>query len=216
VISHSAALARIAPFGVFIAFIVAQSFMGDSPWLVVARGAAVAAVLAFFWRRYAELERPVLRRADVLVAIAVGLAVFGVWITFDHGWAVLGEGGRGFVPLGRDGSIDWTLAGLRFLALALVVPLAEELFWRSFLLRWIDARDFLALDPRGASIRAIALSSALFASEHSLWFAGLVAGVAYSWVYIRSGNLWIPIISHAITNGTLGLWILATGNWRFW
>ena len=45
---------------------------------------------------------------------------------------------------------------------------------------------------------------------------GLAAGLAYTWVYARSGNLWIPITSHAITNGTLGLWILATGNWRFW
>jgi CAAX prenyl protease-like protein len=92
----------------------------------------------------------------------------------------------------------------------------EELFWRSFLLRWIDSRDFLSWDPRKATFLAFALSSALFASEHSLWFAGLAAGIAYTWVYIRSGNLWIPIVSHAVTNGTLGLWILATGNWRFW
>ena len=92
----------------------------------------------------------------------------------------------------------------------------EELFWRSFLLRWIDRREFLTADPRRASWLAFAISSALFAVEHSLWFAGLLAGLAYGWLYMRSRNLWIPIVSHATTNGILGIWILATGNWRFW
>jgi CAAX prenyl protease-like protein len=151
-----------------------------------------------------------------VLAVGVGLAVFAAWITFDHGWAVVGEAGRGFVPLRGDGRIDWTLAGPRLLALVLVVPVMEELFWRSFLLRWIDRRNFLSADPRSASPAAFAISSVLFASEHSLWFAGLIAGLMYTWVYTRTGNLWVPIVSHAITNGTLGLWILATGSWHYW
>jgi CAAX prenyl protease-like protein len=209
------AFSRIAPFAIFIAFIVAQSVVGDSPWLVVARGVATAVVLAIFWRGYVELKaRP--RAREVVLAVVVGLFVFAVWITADDDWATLGREGPGFVPLGSDGRIDWMLAGMRLAGLALVVPIAEELFWRSFFLRWIDTRDFLALEPRRVSLTAIALSCALFSVEHSLWFAGLLAGLAYTWLYLRSGNLWISIISHAITNGTLGLWILATGNWRYW
>ena len=92
----------------------------------------------------------------------------------------------------------------------------EELFWRSLAMRWIDGRDFLAVNPRRVSFVAFALSSALFALEHSQWLAGLLAGAAYGWLYLRSGNLWIPIISHATTNGILALWIVATGSWRFW
>jgi CAAX prenyl protease-like protein len=92
----------------------------------------------------------------------------------------------------------------------------EELFWRSFLLRWIDRRDFLAMDPRQASFTAFALSSTLFALEHTQWLAGFIAGLVYTWLYKKTRNLRAPIISHAVTNGTLGLWILATGNWRFW
>ena len=117
---------------------------------------------------------------------------------------------RGFVPATP---IE---AALRLLGLAAIVPVMEELFWRSFLMRRIDAVDFLAADPRRAGWLAIALSSALFASEHSLWFAGLLAGIAYACVYRRSANLWTVILSHAITNGALGAWILATGSWRYW
>jgi CAAX prenyl protease-like protein len=150
-----------------------------------------------------------------LLAIGTGLAVFLVWINFDDGWATVGPT-KGFNPAGRDGGVDLTLAGLRLAELALVVPVMEELFWRSFVLRWLDAREFSAADPRRASPRAFALTAVLFASEHSLWFAGLIAGLLYNWLYVRTGNLWVPIASHALTNGALGIWVLTTGNWHLW
>jgi uncharacterized protein len=213
------ALARIAPFAAFMAFLASQPLLErsiDARWIVVLRGLAAAAVLAAFWRTYSELRdpKPVPAR-EWLLAVAVGLAVFGAWIAFDSGWAAF-ESAAGFVPQRADGSLDAPLAALRLFGLVLVVPVMEELFWRSFLLRWIDRRDFLAADPKRSSPMAIALSCALFATEHSLWFAGLLAGAAYTWVYMRAGNLRLPIVSHATTNGTLGLWILATGNWRLW
>lgn len=150
-----------------------------------------------------------------LLAVGSGLAVFLVWINFDDAWAIIGPTGT-FNPTGLDGGIDLTLAGLRLAELALVVPVMEELFWRSFLLRWLDAQEFSAADPRRASPRAFALTAALFASEHSLWFAGLIAGLVYNWLYIRTGNLWVPIASHAITNGALGIWVVGTRSWHPW
>jgi hypothetical protein len=122
----------------------------------------------------------------------------------------------GFEPLDARGAVDPTLYALRFIGFALVVPVAEELFWRSFLLRWIDRKRFLEGDPRTASARAFAICSALFALEHSQWLAGLVAGLVYTGLYTRTGNLWAPIASHAITNAALATWILATGRWAFW
>jgi CAAX prenyl protease-like protein len=176
-----------------------------------------ALLLAVFWRRYVEIRgAPRLALREFLEATGVGLAVFAAWITLEAGWMTFGAAGPGFVPLDRDGRLDIPLAAARFLALAAVVPVMEELFWRSFLMRRVDGRDFLARDPRRASLAAWAATSILFASEHSLWLAGLVAGAAYGGLYVRSGNLRSPLLSHAITNGTLGLWILATGQWRFW
>ncbi len=212
---RSDAFYRVAPFALFIAFLAVEAWLAHPPWLTIARGLAAAAALALFWRHYTELRKP-WSVAGFLFAAVAGLLVFWVWITFDHGWAVIGGEGTGFVPLRADGTIDWMMAGLRFFGLAAVVPVMEELFWRSFLLRWIDRRDFLSLDPRAVSWKAYALCSVLFASEHSAWFAGLIAGIVYTGVYTRTGNLWAPIVSHAITNGTLGIWILSTGHWRFW
>ena len=187
----------------------------DPRWWVAIRGVVCAALLLFFARSYIELRhRPTPR--DSLLAIAVGLLVFAAWITFDSGWAIVGGSGGGFDPRHADGRLDIPLVALRIFGTAMAVPVMEELFWRSFLMRRIDARDFLSVDPRAVSTLAFGLSCALFASEHTLWFAGLFAGVAYGLLYRRCRNLWIPIVSHATTNATLAIWILATRNWQLW
>lgn len=211
------AIPRAAPFAAFIVLLALQPVV-DSPWLAAARGLVVAALLALFWRHYAELSRPEApaTAGSAALAFAVGAAVFAAWIAFDSGWAVVGGEGRGFVPLRADGTLDPALVALRLFGLALVVPVMEELFWRSLVMRWIQRKDFLALDPRSVGGAAFALSSALFAIEHSQWFAGAIAGAAYGWLYMRCRNLWIPILSHATTNALLGVWILATASWRLW
>jgi CAAX prenyl protease-like protein len=210
---------RAAPFGLFIFLIALQPLLErwiDPRWVVAWRGLAAAALLALLWPRYRELHAaPRLTLREWLVAGAVGVGVFAAWIGLDRGWMTFGSA-TAFVPLRPDGSLDPWLVSLRLFALVAVVPLMEELFWRSFLLRWIDRRDFLAADPRRASLFAIAATCALFASEHTLWLAGLVGGVAYTSLYVGIGNLRACVASHALTNGLLGAWILATHDWRFW
>jgi CAAX prenyl protease-like protein len=49
-----------------------------------------------------------------------------------------------------------------------------------------------------------------------LWLAGIVAGAAYSVLFMRHRTLWSPILAHAVTNGLLGMWVVATGNWSYW
>jgi CAAX protease family protein len=211
---------RVLPFALFMAMLAVQPLLGghvDPRWVVAGRGVLVGGSLLLLWRDYGELRNAArLRAADVLLAIVTGIAVFLAWIAFDSGWGVLGTAGAGFDPRRADGSLDPLLTALRVVGLVLVVPVMEELFWRSYVMRRIDAAAFLARNPRDATPLALGLSCALFASEHVLWFAGLVAGAAYGVLYMRSRNLWIPILSHATTNGILAAWILATRNWHLW
>ena len=217
--SLSPVFVRLIPFAVFIAFIAAQPLMEamvDARWLVVARGLVVGGLLAWLWPRYAELRAPRLDARTTLLSIGTGFAIFLCWISFTAGWANLGDPSPGFVPLRSDGSLDPVLVAGRLAGMVLVVPVMEELFWRSFLMRWIDKRNFLALDPAKASGAAMVVTAALFAVEHTQWLAGLLAGVAYAALYVKTRNLWAAILSHAATNTTLGVWILATGHWQYW
>jgi len=213
-------IARCAPFAVFLCFLILGSALNAAghaePWLLVVRSVVVALVLAWFWPAYAELRSPPpLRAAHVLAAVGVGLVVFALWIVLDQRWAALVPG-AGFEPTRPDGSIDWVLACSRLAGFALVVPVMEELFWRGFLLRWLVRHDFLEVRPGEIGLPALAITAVLFALEHNQWLASAMAGIAYSLLYMRTGNLWLAVLAHAVTNGVLGVWVLWTRNWQFW
>jgi CAAX prenyl protease-like protein len=221
---HRASFARILPFALYIGFLAVMPLIVDalpdvdSRWLYAVQISAVVFALAFFARHYVELRfvQP-LSATQWLVGLATGLAVFILWISLDLPWMKLGAGGTaGFDPRDAAGAVIWPLALVRVLGAALVVPIMEELFWRSFVMRWIDRSAFLSVAPAMVSLRALAISSLVFGVEHDLWFAGIVAGLAYGWLYMRSGNLWSPILAHGVTNLLLGIWVLNTGNWQFW
>ncbi|MBK8121268.1 MAG: CAAX prenyl protease-related protein [Sulfuritalea sp.] len=216
-------MARVLPFVLYIGFLAATPSLRealptgwDGRWLYAVHIALVILALAWFARAYEELRPLALGWRDALEALAVGVAVFVLWINLDLSWAMQGEPGAGFDPRNASGDIDWALVAIRIFGAAAVVPIMEELFWRSFMLRWIDKPDFRELPPASASWRALAISSVLFAVEHFQWLAGLIAGLAYGAIYMRSQTLWSPILAHAVTNLLLGTWVVATGAWGFW
>jgi hypothetical protein len=214
------AVARIVPFALYI---VVLAVIGEVPdtaldkrWLYPVQVGLVAVALVWFWSRYEELRRPgPVSAVHIGLGVLVGAVVFALWIVLDADWMVVGEAGKGFDPR-DDGRVNVALAAIRILGAAVIVPVMEELFWRSFVMRWIDGQDFLKVDPGSASMKALVVSSAIFAVEHHEWFAGLVAGLAYAWLYRFTRNLWVPVIAHAVTNAMLGAYVLYTGHWYFW
>ncbi|SFD05961.1 CAAX prenyl protease-related protein [Massilia yuzhufengensis] len=216
-----AAWVRILPFGAYIFFIILGDMLertgvarADLRWLYPVQAGVVAVLLALFWRRYHELRGPLPSPLQLLVAVATGVLVFFLWIQLDAPWMTVGTS-PGYDPR-SNGELDWLLVVLRIAGAALVVPIMEELFWRSFVMRWVDAIDFEALEPARAGIRGFLVSVVLFGFEHNLWLAGIVAGVAYSLLYMRHRKLWSAVLAHAVTNGLLGVWVVATGSWVFW
>ena len=105
---------------------------------------------------------------------------------------------------------------VRWLGATLLVPVMEELFWRSFLMRWLQQPVFEGLDPQRVGARAVLMSTFVFMLAHPLWLAAIVAGLAYALLYRSTGKLWPAVIAHAVTNGALGLWVVHSGQWQFW
>ncbi len=221
---NRAALARVVPFAVFMLLLglrgalPADGSWGIDPrWVYAVTVLVVGGLLAWWWRDYGELStqlRPTLQEAGL--AISVGVLVFGLWIKLDAPWMRLGEATAAFVPLDAQGGLMWPLIGVRWIGAALLVPVMEELFWRSFLMRWIENAQFEAVLPQRVGLKAVLLSTFVFMLAHTLWLAAIIAGLAYAWLYVRSGKLWLPVIAHAVTNGLLGVWVVMTGNWAFW
>lgn len=219
---NSPTWSRVAPFALYMLFMAIVDLVArfapadfDVRWFYSIKVGLVAILLWILRKQYTELQGASLLGVRSLSgAIAVGVLVFIAWINLDAPWMLLGDQSEGFNPGG--GSDACLLMATRVMGATLVVPLMEELFWRSFLMRWIHNQNFLNVAPQQVGLVALLVSSALFAIEHTEWLAGLVAGLAYGLLYIRSGNIWVPLIAHAVTNGVLGVWVIYTGNWHYW
>ena len=91
------------------------------------------------------------------------------------------------------------MIAVRLVGSAFVISVAEELFFRKWLI----------------GFAGFAWMVALFAVEHDRWLVGAIAGAIYGALCLRRG-LFAAIVAHATTNLVLGLWVLRTGQWQFW
>lgn len=221
---------RVLPFAVFMAFIgiqeavvslVAKGWIDLSEqqllFLYPLKALVVFGLLIYFFRRYSELNIGDFRKlTDTALSLLVGIVVFVLWINMDWGFATFGES-KGFDPtLIADDNVRFSLIAFRLFGAALVVPIMEELFWRSFLLRYIINSNFSKVAIGAFTWPSFLIGAALFGLEHNLILAGVMAGVAYSLLLYRTKSIAQCVLAHAVTNLILGVYVLQSGNWQFW
>jgi hypothetical protein len=58
----------------------------------------------------------------------------------------------------------------------------------------------------------------VFALSHNRadWAAAVITGMLYNVVAYRTKSLATCVLTHAVTNLLLGLWIMKTAQWGFW
>ena len=221
---------RVLPFAVFMGFIGVQEgivYLVEKGWLALSeqqllflypiKALVVFGLLLFFYRRYSELNFGDFRQlANTALSVIVGLLVFILWINMDWDFATFGES-KGFDPtLIADDGVRNSLIAFRLFGAALVVPIMEELFWRSFILRYIINPDFSKVAIGAFTWPSFLIGAAFFGLEHNLILAGVMAGVAYNLLLYRTKSVAQCILAHAVTNLILGIYVLQTGNWQFW
>ena len=223
-------LFRIAPFALFMAFVGLEELLrflsgrgliSLQPWffhgLYPVKALSVALLLLIFRRRYDEISFKELRTPSVaLAALAVGIGVFAFWIRLDFPWATIGNP-AGFDPtIIHDQVSRFFITALRLLGAAVVVPVMEEIFWRSFLIRYIISPDFTKVPIGMFTWPSFFFTTLFFGLEHNLFFAGILAGIVYNLLLYRTRSLSSCIAAHAVTNLLLGVYVLNTAQWRFW
>ncbi len=110
----------------------------------------------------------------------------------------------------------WMFTIIRLGGSALVIAVIEEFFWRGFFMRWMSKLDFLSVDPVKVARWIFIITAVGFGFEHSRWLVGIIAGLAYGWLYCRRGDILNVAVAHGITNFLLGLYVLATSSYQFW
>jgi CAAX prenyl protease-like protein len=99
----------------------------------------------------------------------------------------------------------------------MIVPLAEELAYRGYLMRRLTGSDFDAVAFAEVRWPALALAAAAFGLVHgTLWLPGILAGLAYGLLAIKTGSIGQAIAAHAVTNAWLACFVLAFNRWQLW
>ena len=64
---------------------------------------------------------------------------------------------------------------------------------------------------------ALLLSALAFGVLHgSMWPIGIIAGLAYGFLAMRSGRLGEAIAAHATTNALLAFYVISANQWQLW
>ena len=226
---RSPVAARVAPFVIFLLLTYYQGKFGEASryWLYLAK-TLVGAWLLFEMRPFVcEM-----RVAFSWEAVAVGVAVCVVWVGLDGFYPKLSELGvklglskattavalpwHPHLQFGDGAGLAWFFIAVRILGSSLVVPVLEEVFFRSFLYRYIAKPDFLSVPLGLFAALPFFVASVVFAFEHEEWLAGIICGFAYQGLVIWKKRLGDAIVAHGITNFLLGAWVVWKGAWQFW
>jgi hypothetical protein len=165
-------------------------------------------------------------------AVLVGVGVFalwagisGEWTTQNSLWIKLGLAhppeklAAAWNPneqFGAGSALAWLFIAVRILGSTFIVPPLEEVFYRSFLYRYIANQEFLSV-PLNRFLPVPFFATALvFGFSHNEWLAGIICGAAFQWLVLRKNRLGDAMTAHAITNFLLGVWVVTRGAWQFW
>lgn len=175
------------------------------------RTIAVGYILIRCRSLYTELSRWRLDGTSVLI----GVVIFLLWIGLEGFYPVFSSADFHHNPTIFDTAAFGFLILLRFAGSVLVAPLIEELFCRSFLMRYaIDARwqDV----PIGAyTLGSFAIVTLFFGFSHFRWLPGILTAVLLNLLLYRTKNLSSCVVAHATANLLLLVYVVYTGEWGF-
>lgn len=212
----SPTLARAVPFAVFLLLTFGQGQFGEPPryWFYFAK-TCVGAWMVWEMRSLV----PEMRWAISWEAVLIGIAVCVMWVGIDGWYPKIGSVATPWNPraqFGESSTIAWFFIAVRILGSTFVVPPLEEVFYRSFLYRYIVRVRFLEMPLNWFNAMSFVATSVVFGFEHHQWLAGILCGFAYQWLVLRKNRLGDAMTAHAITNFLLGIWVVWQNDWKFW
>jgi CAAX prenyl protease-like protein len=212
----------IAPFVIFFALLSLAPYFSDAlgRWEFPVRAIILTVSLYVTSRRVIDL-----RVANPVLSLLTGAAVFFLWIGPDvlfpgyrNHWlfqnALTGQLKPGIDPKYQQ---DLMVLLTRSLRAVVLVPIIEELFWRAWMPRWIINPQFWKLPLGTFSWTSMIVVALLFGSEHGIfWDVGIVAGLAYNFLMVKTKRLGDCVLAHAVTNGMLSAYVILYNHWEYW
>ena len=207
---------RVVPFLIFLALTFCQGKFGAASayWFYLAK-TLVGGWLV--WKMRPAVSE--MRWAFSWEAVVVGVGIFVIWVGLDPFYPKIFAGGATGNPnetFGQNSALARFFIAVHILGMTFVVPPLEEVFYRSFLYRYIARQDFLSVPLNRFLPLPFLATVAVFGFSHNEWLTGILCGAAYQGLVLRKNRLGDAMTAHAITNFLLGVWIVWCGAWHFW
>lgn len=111
----------------------------------------------------------------------------------------------------------YTFLAIRFLGLALIVPIIEEFFLRGFIMRCVVRDDWWNVPFGDVNKTALIAGTLVPMLMHPgellaafVWFS------LVTWLMVRTRNIWDCVAAHAVTNLLLGIYVVTQHEWQLW
>ncbi|MEX2186388.1 MAG: CAAX prenyl protease-related protein [Pirellulales bacterium] len=199
------------------------------PLVYTAKIAAVIVALVLVWPVYRRFPLGV-TPLGLLVGVVGGALWIGLCRSDIEEKVLAGLGLESWLSTGTRAAYNplealtdnpawmYGFLAIRFLGLAVLVPIIEEFFLRGFLMRFVTATDWAKVPFGVASVMAIVVGTAFPVLSHPpsealaviVWFSLL------TWLMLKTRNIWDCVAAHAVTNLMLGIYVVASGDWRLW
>jgi exosortase E/protease (VPEID-CTERM system) len=210
-VAHDATAAYLVPFlAILAAGMVSRALSSGFDLLYSLRLVCALVALWAYRRSYRNIDWGFSWRG-----VVVGVAIFGVWAACAQFVIPPAPMPDDLERLPFSARAAWIAC--RAATAIVIVPIAEELAYRGFLMRRIESADFDSIPLRSVGWVAIAISAIAFGITHgSMWFAGILAGLAYGAVAARTGKIGESVAAHATTNALVAMQVLLFDQWRLW
>ena len=110
----------------------------------------------------------------------------------------------------------WAFVAVRLIGIAILVPIAEELFWRGFLLRWLIDPEWERVPLGDYTLSSCAIVTFMFTLAHPEWLAAAVYCLLINALLYWKRDLWQCMVAHATSNFALAVYVLMTAEWWLW
>lgn len=231
-------LVRVAPFLIFVGLTGLQGRFGEESrfWLYFAKTFAGAGMVWAVWPLVREM-----RWAFGWDAVAAGVAIFALWagmdgyyppaevvlkkalcpviknLGFEEWCAAESARPSPWNPHAHFGAaLAWMFVLVRVIGSTLVVPPLEEVFYRSFLYRYMAKPEFMTVPLNFFGWGPFLITVGIFGFAHHEWLPGILCAAILQGLVIRHNRLGEAMTAHAIANFLLGSWVAWKGAWHFW
>jgi len=138
-----------------------------------------------------------------------------LWVGLEGLYPVFSSTDVHYNPAIFDTPVFGFLVLVRFAGSVLVAPLIEELFCRSFLMRYAVDPGWQDVPIGTYTLGSFVIVTLFFGFSHFRWPPGILAAVLLNLLLYRTKNLSSCLVAHTTANLLLLVYVVYTGGWGF-